>query len=104
MPLLQIREAAAGEDWIVAPIGDLDMASAEELDARLADAAREHPDGLLIIDLGGLQFMDSAGLRVLLTAARSACNDGSRLRLRGARPSVQRVFEVSGTVALLPFE
>jgi anti-anti-sigma regulatory factor len=91
MPLLQIREAAAGEDWIVAPIGDLDMASAEELDARLADAAREHPDGLLIIDLG-------------LTAARSACNDGSRLRLRGARPSVQRVFEVSGTVALLPFE
>src|SRR5919198_2247589 len=104
MPLLRIREAAAGEDWIVAPIGDLDMASADELDARLTDAAREHPDGLLIVDLGGLEFMDSAGLRVLLTAARSAGNGTSRLRLRGARPSVQRVFEVSGTDALLPFE
>jgi anti-sigma B factor antagonist len=104
MPPLRIREAAAGEDWIVAPIGDLDMASAEELDARLTDAAREHPEGLLIIDLTGLEFMDSSGLRVLLTAARSSGNGGSRLRLRGARPSVQRVFEVSGADALLPFE
>ena len=104
MPLLKIREAAAGEDWVLAPVGDLDMASAEEFDARLADAAREHPDGILIVDLGGLEFMDSAGLRVLLTAARSSSKDGGRLRLRGARRSVQRVFEVSGTDALLPFE
>jgi anti-sigma B factor antagonist len=104
MPPLRIREAAAGEDWIVAPIGDLDMASAEELGARLTEAAREHPEGLLIIDLSGLEFMDSAGLRVLLSAARSASNGASRLRLRGARPSVRRVFEVSGTDALLPFE
>jgi anti-sigma B factor antagonist len=106
MPPLRIREAAAGEDWIVAPTGDLDIASAEELDARLTEAAREHPEGLLIVDLSGLEFMDSAGLRVLLSAARSSTNGGSRLRLRlrGARRSVQRVFEVSGTDALLPFE
>jgi len=104
MPPLRIREAAAGEDWIVAPIGDLDMASAQELGARLTEAARERPEGLLIVDLGGLEFMDSAGLRVLLSAARSSTNGGSRLRLRGARPSVRRVFEVSGTDALLPFE
>ena len=104
MPPLRIREAAAGEDWIVVPVGDLDMASADELDARLTDAARDHPEGLLIVDLGELEFMDSAGLRVLLTAARTASNGGTRLRLRGARPSVQRVFEVSGTDVLLPFE
>ena len=104
MPPLLIREAAAGEDWIVAPSGDLDMASADELDARLTDAARDHPEGILIVDLGELAFMDSAGLRVLLTAARAASNGGTGLRLRGARPSVQRVFEVSGTDALLPLE
>jgi len=101
VPRLQIREAAAGGNWIVTPIGDLDMASADRLEEHLSDAAREHPDGLLIIDLGELDFMDSAGLRVLLTAARG---DGDRLRLRRGRPAVQRVFEVSGTSSVLPFE
>ena len=104
MALLRIREAAAGGDWILAPVGDLDMASAQKLDARLVAAAREHREGRLIVDLAGIDFMDSAGLRVLLTAARSAGSDGDRLRLRRARPSVQRVFEVSGTESLLPFE
>jgi anti-anti-sigma factor len=77
---------------ILAPVGDLDMATAQKLDARLVAAAREHREGRLIVDLAGIDFMDSAGLRVLPTAARSAGSDGDRLRLRRrARPSVQRV-------------
>jgi anti-sigma B factor antagonist len=104
MPLLTIREVAAGSNWVVRPIGDLDMATAQEFDDRLMAAARDHRDGLLIVDLAGVDFLDSSGLRVLLTAARAAQADGGRLRLRPGPPSVQRVFEVSGTEYLLPFE
>src|SRR5919198_480666 len=104
MPMLDIHEASVGGDWILWPMGDLDMATARDLGTRMAAVAREHPHGRLIVDLAGVDFMDSAGLRVLLTAARSAGTDGHRLRLRRGRAAVQRVFEVSGTEPLLPFD
>jgi anti-sigma B factor antagonist len=104
MPPLQIREAAAGGDWVLQPSGDLDMASAPDLDAHISAAARDHPDGLLIIDLARVRFMDSSGLRVLLRAAQGRDGDNQRLRLRSPGRAVRRVVEVSGAEALLPFE
>ena len=104
MPLLTIQEAAVGGNWVLRPIGDIDMATAQEFDDRLVAATRDHPDSLIIVDLAEVGFIDSSGLRVLITAARAAQADGGRLRLRPGRPAVQRVFEVSGTEYLLPFE
>jgi anti-sigma B factor antagonist len=101
MPTLHIREAAAGGDRVLQPVGDLDMATAADLDARIAAATRDHPDTVLIVDLAGVRFMDSSGLRVLLRAAQHC--DGN-LRLRPGGPAVQRVVEVSGAEPLLPFE
>ena len=57
--------------------------------------------GVLVLDLAGLDYVSSAGLRVLLKAAKEARAAGSRFALAGLRPAVREVFEVSGFFAVL---
>ena len=57
----------------------------------------------IVIDLTGLQFIDSTGVRLLLSAHARSRADSNRLTLlRGPKP-VQRVFELTGILDILPF-
>jgi anti-anti-sigma factor len=82
--------------------GELDLATAPDL----ARALREHatPGSTVRVDLSGLVFMDSTGMRGILEAFRSANQEGWTLRLGRAPDPVQRVFAMSGMEKLLPFE
>jgi anti-anti-sigma factor len=76
--------------------GELDIVSEAEL-AEALDAVRDRP---VRVDLSELGFMDSSGLRALLTAAR----DHPGLTLAGElQPSVQRLLELTQTLKILPF-
>jgi len=57
----------------------------------------------LVIDLGRLDFIDSTGLRLLLTEHADAREDGFSIALVGGKPAVQRVFELTKTLDVLPF-
>ena len=83
--------------------GELDLAGAPEMEASLAAAERDGP-ARLVIDLSGLQFIDSTGLRLLLQADARAKEQGYELVLRPGEQAVQRVFEVTGALAILRFE
>jgi anti-sigma B factor antagonist len=83
--------------------GELDLAGARQLEESLAAAEKEEP-ARLIVDLGRLAFIDSTGLRLLLQADARARERGCELLLRPGEPAVQRVFEVTGALALLRFE
>jgi anti-sigma B factor antagonist len=83
--------------------GELDLASAPELERRLAELERQRPDRL-IVDLTALSFLDSTGLRVLLQAEARASERGSELVLRPGEASVQRIFDVTGALEVLNFE
>jgi anti-anti-sigma factor len=74
--------------------GELDMSGTERLRAAL-EQAEEPPNGLLVLDLSQLDFIDSTGLEVLLRAARRARDAGRRLIV--ARPSryVRRLLEMT---------
>jgi anti-anti-sigma factor len=77
-------------------VGDLDIASADVLDAAVRDVrvrGFEH----VVIDLRGLRFVDSSGLRVLLNLRNAAERDGHRLTLVAGRRAVQRIFELTAT-------
>lgn len=77
--------------------GELDLVSEPVLASALAKT-NGHP---LRIDLSELAFMDSTGLRALLTAAREHAD----LKLRGPlQPSVERLLELTQTNQILPFE
>ena len=80
--------------------GELDIATAPRLDAALLEAERARPRTLLL-DLAGLAFMDSTGLRSMLAAHRRAVGEGRKLRLRNLRPEVARVLEMTGADRIL---
>lgn len=87
---------------MIAPVGDLDLSSAATLDAEVRAAEGTDVDRI-VVDLSGVTFMDSTGLRLLLQAEARSRADSSRLRLvRGSR-RVQRVFELTNTEDMLPF-
>jgi anti-sigma B factor antagonist len=83
--------------------GELDLASAALLQGELEDV--EALDSRrLVIDLGGLEFMDSTGLHLLLAAVKRSLANGHELFLRRGPRSVHRIFEVTQTVSAFRFE
>jgi anti-sigma B factor antagonist len=74
--------------------GELDLASEDAVTAQImGELAKKH--GVLILDLTGLEFIDSTGLRVLLTARNKAGENGTRLLLTRPPAAVHRVFEIA---------
>jgi anti-anti-sigma factor len=86
---------------VISAFGELDMASARVLQAACA-RARTGTDRLTL-DLRGLTFIDSSGLRCILMLHQETQRDGRGLTLIPGVPTVQRVFELSGTDTMLPF-
>jgi anti-sigma B factor antagonist len=74
--------------------GELDLASAPSLKWALADL-QEAGEKDLIVDLGGVSFIDSTALGVLVGAQRGL-DVGARLLLICSEPNVLRIFELTG--------
>jgi anti-sigma B factor antagonist len=74
--------------------GDLDFASAERLQEQLRAAEREAPEWI-ILDLSGLEFMDSSGLKVIVAADARARDAGRRFSVVRGPEQVQRVLRVT---------
>jgi anti-sigma B factor antagonist len=83
--------------------GELDIASAPALEEHLGTIEEDAPPRV-VIDLGGVAFIDSTGLRVLLQANARAAERAHELVLRPGAAAVQRVFETTGVSAAFRFE
>jgi anti-anti-sigma factor len=98
---LTVRVEQDGEALVVSAMGELDLVNASTLEAALRKAIAGDASGV-ILDLGGVTFVDSAGLRMVLLMAKQSLRNGGRLRLlRGSAP-VERVAQGSGVRHLLP--
>jgi len=75
--------------------GELDIATYEDARRRLEDAERAGPD-LLVVDLAGLRFVDSSGVRLVLSADARARQAGRRVALRLGDGIARRVFAALG--------
>jgi anti-sigma B factor antagonist len=84
-------------------LGELDLASIRQLEEHFA-AIDEQLPSRLVVDLGGLAFIDSSGLRMLLLADARARERGYELVLLPGPEPVQRVFEMTGALDLLRFQ
>jgi anti-anti-sigma factor len=90
-----------GEALVVRPVGELDLATVSELDRAIGDAGAAP---LLVLDLSGLEFLDTSGMRFLLkTQADSFALDRELKLVRGQR-EVQRLFAVAGFADRLQVE
>jgi anti-anti-sigma factor len=81
--------------------GELDLAGAPLLTAELqrGEVARA---GAVVLDLQDLQFIDSAGLRVILAKHGDATERGQGFALTQGSPQVQRLLAVAGVSEHLP--
>lgn len=81
-------------------IGELDLRTSPELEERLSHAFDAGAE-LVILDLRGIEFMDSTGLRVLLSAHQRAHDSGRRFALVRGADQVERVLTLTGVRDIL---
>jgi anti-sigma B factor antagonist len=94
MSLLKLDRQDADGFVTLALRGELDIASAPQVEDALAEVEASNPP-LLVIDLRKLEFMDSTGLRTVVSADARARGQGRRLAIvRGPEP-VDRIFSVT---------
>jgi anti-sigma B factor antagonist len=80
---------------VVGVSGEIDIASAPHLREELLGALRRH-GARLALDLGGVTFMDCAGVNVLLAARRHARLEGGWVRVAGASRRARNVLTLTG--------
>lgn len=56
----------------------------------------------IILDLSGVTFLSSIGIRLLITSARAQSNSGGKLVLAAPQPLVRKVLEIAGIDQLIP--
>ena len=98
---MTIRKQQNGTTLTLAPEGRLDTVTAPELEAELK-ASMEEADSL-ILDFGGLEYISSAGLRVLLGAHKAMAGKGG-MKVTNINEIVAEVFEVTGFADILTIE
>lgn len=80
---------------IVNVTGSVDALTAAELSKVLtAQITEGHAN--LVVDLTGVEFMSSAGLRTLLGAVKEARSSGGDLRITSTNPGIDKVLKMSG--------
>jgi anti-sigma B factor antagonist len=84
----------AGDHVRVVIAGEVDFANAARLSAALERADRSSGQNI-VLDLADLTFIDSTGLRELVSAARTARRYGRRIVAVNASHHIQRLFELT---------
>jgi anti-sigma B factor antagonist len=88
------------ESVFVRPVGELDLATAPIVDTQLAELV-EAGFRNIVVDLGKLRFLDSTGLRLLLSWEARARAEGVEMRVLPGPPPVQRIFAIAGLTKLV---
>ena len=92
-PTLTLKaHQGAGGKTVLQVVGDIDLVSTDYLRAELLSAV-EH--GTVVLDLDGVAFCDSSGLRVLLEAARRAKTHGAAFLLAAPTAPVERLLDLT---------
>lgn len=98
---MNISESQQGAVTILKVQGKLDAASSPELDKRLSSLV-ENGTRQIALDLSGLDYVSSAGLRVFLSAAKRLKQAHGKLALANLSAQVQQIFDIAGFESILP--
>jgi anti-sigma B factor antagonist len=97
-PLFDLRVRRADSLTWVELLGELDLSGQD----RFAAAVDTVQSGRLVLDLSGLTFIDSTGIRMILRTWQRSHEDGFVLEIVGGRDQVERVFRITGLDGALP--
>lgn len=83
--------------------GELDIATAPRLCSSLCEKLPELPPHAdVVLNVSDLDFIDAAGLGVIVRLDNQLRADGRRVRVESAGPWIRRIFEIAGLDRLLP--
>jgi anti-sigma B factor antagonist len=95
MPTLEFETITNGTVAVIVATGELDLSGAAVLEAEIDRLAAEPELGTVVLDMRGLEFMDSSGLRLVVLADMRAREAGRRFVLVRGSETVHRVFEIT---------
>ena len=99
---MELNTTIEGAHATVAVDGKLTVAAAPALEAALKDLPAEVTN--VTLDLSDLDYVASAGLRVIVSASKHYGNAGGSLRLLHPNEEVMEVFDATGLVDILEIE
>ncbi len=91
---MDVRVEDGHEASVVSVSGDVDLSTSRELQAQLRSAVAG-PAGKLIVDLGGVPYMDSSGVATLVETMQLSRERGKRLVLSSMSERVRSIFEIA---------
>lgn len=89
------------EEVVIELVGRLDTNTAPALDKTIGEDIQDNNN--LVLDLKGLEYISSAGLRVLLAAQKKMQKSGS-LKVKNVCPEIMDVFDMTGFADILTIE
>jgi anti-anti-sigma factor len=98
---LEVRRAREGDRETISLHGELDLANAATAD-RALNAALEEASSEVVVDLRKLEFIDSTGIALLVTALGRNGSDTRLSFIASESPAVTRVLELTGLAERLP--
>ena len=93
--LLQWSIASSERETAVVLEGEVDLATADGLNEALARAMQGRP-ARLAVDVSGVSFLDSTGIRCFVMAARKGSEMGCKVVVRNPTAAILRIFEICG--------
>ncbi len=98
---MTINRIKNGTNLVIELLGRLDTTTAPELEKEL----KQSYDGVtsLVLDMSGLLYISSAGLRVILSAQKIMNKQGEMI-IKNANEIIMEIFEVTGFVDILTIE
>lgn len=100
---MNIGEERRGEVVILRPEGRIDGTTSPEVEG-LVRGRLDAGVLKLVFDLSGVEYVSSAGLRVLFLAVKTLRPRGGQVALAGVNPNVREVLELSGFLSIFPIE
>ena len=92
----KVETAVDGDVATLRLEGELDLASAPQAEGALRGLEEaDRPPARIVLDLRGVRFLDSTGLRVILAADSRARRDGRRVQVIAGPEPVHRVFRIA---------
>ncbi|HAK58433.1 MAG TPA: anti-sigma factor antagonist [Lachnospiraceae bacterium] len=99
---MEINEVSQDGTIMLCISGEIDGTNVDEFENRVNDAADRTSS--LVLDLGNLEYVSSAGLRVFLTLQKKVKQRGDSVIIKNVNEEVMDIFSVTGFVKLLNIE
>lgn len=100
--MFSLENNVTGDVNVAKLVGRLDAVAARDAEGLFVEAAAAAPN--IVLDMSELEYIASAGLRLIKRLSSDTRSNGGSLKLRGVQDEVMEVFELTGFAAVLRFE